>query len=409
MTPSSAASSSSPSSYIGNINMNMPSPPAASDASTPRAGHRTASAAATTESRRAAEAAAGPTNISAAATSDTISTSANTSADPAVTAGNTNNAAILNVAGQVTAGATKIVGWTFDNMNILDTSTSKSGLRPMHVRVSIRVHHVAFLHPGLDNGGRTKLNGGRFGKWKFTSKKNKVTPPGLLRFGSKKGDWTNPKYHPHIPSLGGSSHGTDDSWGVSGKNLSALNVWKDDEIEDVTKDTTEIAEIISAEAFRLSRDGIIQHHFALNHAFPQSLDQPPSLQAIHPTSAASRTRLLSGKPHHHIPASNTQDEARYYKECAERPKGYRRLVVSSACNAGDMTVPSYPSLSSHSVVANKAESSSSMMLRNSAPNLEKRVSDSMGAEKDEKDLSKEEKKDETMFDNVEYQYVSKKC
>jgi hypothetical protein len=33
----------------------------------------------------------------------------------------------------------------------------------------------------------------------------------------------------------------------------------------------------------------------------------------------------------------------------------------------------------------------------------------MGVEKDEKDLSKEEKKDETMFDNVEYQYVRKSC
>ena len=34
----------------------------------------------------------------------------------------------------------------------------------------------------------------------------------------------------------------------------------------VEDETNEIFEIISAEAYRLSRDGIIQHHYALNHA-----------------------------------------------------------------------------------------------------------------------------------------------
>jgi hypothetical protein len=408
MTPSSAvSSSSSPSSYIGNIDAGyVSSPPTiSSDASTPRAAHRAPTAAAGARSRQATAAAvaAGPihNNISAASTNYTLSTSASTDADHAAATGTSNNAAKLhNVAGQVTAGATKIVGWTFDNMNILETSTSKSGLRPMHVRVSIRVHHVAFLHPGLDNGGRTKLNGGRFGKWKFATKKHKVAPPGLLRFGSKKGDWSNPKYHPHIPSFGGgSSHGMDDSWGISGmsgRNLAAMKLWKDDEIEDITHDTTEIAEIISAEAFRLSRDGIIQHHYALNHASSQ-----PSV-----TPYSHGSRRLAAKSNRHVFQSNTQDEARYYKELAERPKGYRRLVISSAWNACDMAVPPNSNFSSHNDVSSRADSSSTM-LRNSAHNLESRASSNpLGAEKDEKDLPKEEKKDETMFDNVEYQYVS---
>ena len=391
MTPSSAtSSSSSPSSNNGNVNNNVPSPSVSisdSNAPTPWAAHRAPSAAAaavatSTVSRRAAE--AGPTRVSAAvATNDTFSTSASTSVDLAAAGGTTsNNAAILNVAGKVTAGATKIVGWTFENMNILETSTSKSGLRPMHVRVSVRVHHVAFLHPGLDNGGRSKINGGRFGKWKFTTKKNKVTPPGLLRFGSKKGDWTNPKYHPHIPSFVGGSYGIDDSEAMSGRNVTAMKLWKDDDLDDVTKDTAKIAEIISAEAFRLSRDGIIQHHYTLNHG-----------------------RRLGAKSNKYTFYSNTQDQARHYKELAERPKGYRRLVVSSAWNACDLAVPTTPIFSSHSVVSTRADSSSTMMLRNSThDNLENQSSsNSLGAAKDP---SKEEKKDETMFDNVEYHYVS---
>lgn len=351
----------------------------------------------------------GQADASAAAANDTISstTSANTTADAAAAAGTRiNAAAITNAAGQVTAGATKIVGWTFENMNILETSTSKSGLRPMHVRVSIRVHHVAFLHPGLDNGGRSRTGSGRFGKWKF-AKKSKVTPPGLLRFGSKKGDWKNPKYHPHIPSaFGGSSHlGMDDQRGINSSRSNTITTkpWRDDEIDDISKDTTEIAEIISAEAFRLSRDGIIQNHYALHHASSQPSFPP-------------RGRL-PGNKHYHHPQSNTQDEARYYKECAERPKGYRRLVVSSACTAGDLTAPPDPNLASSKggVVPLSAESSN--MLSWNSPSsssaahhyLEKHASSSsdhsLAVEKDGIDMKKDEK-NETMFDNVEYQYVS---
>ena len=48
----------------------------------------------------------------------------------------------------VTSGTTKLVGWTYDNVH-LETQTKSKKLRPMHVRVSVRVHHVAFLHPCL--------------------------------------------------------------------------------------------------------------------------------------------------------------------------------------------------------------------------------------------------------------------
>jgi len=313
-----------------------------------------------------------------------------------------------------------MVGWTFENASKLETATSASakGLRPMHVRVSVRVHHVAFLHPGLDNGGRATM-GDRSGRWKFAKKHQKqTTPPGLLQFGNKKGSWKNPKSSKNKP-FGKKEEG-------GGKNNVAKKVRKDLENEGSPQDTSEISDIISAEAFRLSRDGIIQHHYALNQA------------SQHPGSA----RKLGGKPNNPpapqsnpnssmlspYSSSNPQEAARYYKECAERPKGYRRLVVSSAVPTSDVPIPSPPPPPTHKMsnysTTSSQNKSTKKVPRSADPQLRRASTSTQSSDRtptasttwmfekdtnaDAKEKDKKKKyddKNENLFDNVEYQYI----
>ena len=139
-------------------------------------------------------------------------------------------------------------------------------------------------------------------------------------------------------------------------------------------EASEIAEIVSAEAFRLSRDGIIQHHYALNRAAPQEQQRREQQQSSSRTAASNGTKGPRGsKPFSSAPgmhpatkrrlasdsnsiqynpqypsmlsprsAADPEEARRYYKECAARPKGYRRLVVSSAVLTHDVAIPPPP-------------------------------------------------------------------
>ena len=124
------------------------------------------------------------------------------------------------------------------------------------------------------------------------------------------------------------------------------NLRKDLEKDSDAKDAAEISEIISSEAFRLSRDGIIQHHFALNYASQQQ--KPANNQRASSPSRFStppRSTRLGGKPNQQTSpksnphssmlssysAANPEEAARYYKECAARPKGYRDWLFHPPC------------------------------------------------------------------------------
>ena len=380
-----------------------------------------------------------------------------------------------SVTGNVTAGKTKMVGWTFENANkLLETQTSSKKLRPMHVRVSVRVHHVAFLHPGLDNGSRATISDRSSGRWKFAKKNNKsASPPGLLQFGNKKGNWKNPMSPKNKP-FGNKTNSKDE--GVMHKLRKEFD----------NEDQSEISDIISAEAFRLSRDGIIQHHYLLKHA---ASVQPPPTSSSSSTTPATHRRFTfegarmsvspssmypgtsfrrfgnagSGTPQKSRPSSasihnnnqqknnnirsnnnnimlspyassNPQEAARYYKECAQRPKGYRRLVVSSAIPTSDVPIPSPPThmvnnddgtSPSGKLTTQKSERARGTIgggyqrressMDSSQAAASQRASWSFEKSPSTKDISpseieKKKKKDddkkEHLFDHVEYQYVS---
>jgi len=349
----------------------------------------------------------------------------------------------------VTSGTTKLVGWTYDNVNI-ETQTKSKKLRPMHVRVSVRVHHVAFLHPGLDNGGRATIanrNQNSSSRWKFGKKKKQVSssPPGLMHFGSKKGDWKNP-LSPKVKPFAGLGNKKDNG----GEKVQT----------GVDNDDSEVQEIIAAEAFRLSRDGIIQHHYALNHTVPSSqTDQRPSSPTAHgrrstfspaqrfsnsPTSLRRPGSLKhdsSNRQGNNSPrdvanmlspysSSDPEEVARYYKECADRPKGYRRLVVSSAVPTNDVQIPSPPSsMSDYANVSSSKlsttqkssrakhrdnphsfESSSAETLRNeSSRSWDFTKHDDFATDEGSgHDKKRKDNKKEHLFDNIEYQYVGPK-
>lgn len=263
----------------------------------------------------------------------------------------------------LSTGVTQLFGWTYEN-----TKIESRGLRPMHIRVSVRVHHVSFLHPGLDSGSRATIRDtstkGRFRFGKKSKLRNKDHgPPGLLKFGKKSGSWKNTN--------------------VDRQNLKEaaekIVPWNRSH-EEISTDPTDVAEIVSAEAFRLSRDGIIQQHYALEHAVPKKSSKE---QDRHPSSPRRKSPNRFSVPHiPHSPmrlggaaspvpgssnsnpvnASSTdgvqtnpysamlspetladpEGAARYYKECAARPKGYRRLVVSSLPQRNDVSIPSPP-------------------------------------------------------------------
>ena len=311
-------------------------------------------------------------------------------------------------------GTTRVMGWTFDHVNKLsETSTSKKGLRPMHVRVSIRVHHVSFLHPGLDNGSRSTMSDGSILDRKLRNKsKNAVPDSGMLRFGSKKGNWTNPSTTKAMSFRGGGGSGGDGHLGgsITTSDNAAPTKKLRSSHKSVKQDTSEVAKIISAEAFRLSRDGIIQGHYALNNASPQSSttlrDSADSRLNRTQADPMSSDLSLSSKDSSitrndpHFPAMlspyssvNPQEAARYYMECAERPKGYRRLVVSSAMQTSDLPSPPPPSTNtslSPNYVPSESALYKSKVPRTSRSQPPEPVSTNNG----------------NLFDNVEYQYVS---
>mmetsp|Transcript_24238 Transcript_24238/g.48207 ORF Transcript_24238/g.48207 Transcript_24238/m.48207 type:complete len:1253 (+) Transcript_24238:231-3989(+) len=326
-------------------------------------------------------------------------------------------------ADNLTTGVTQLVGWTYEN-----TKVESRGLRPMHVRVSVRVHHVAFLHPGLDSGSRATISDTKKGRLRFGKKHKKPTgPPGLLKFGKKSGSWKNP---------GGSKHHLKDQL----KDAAKDGPWHRSQQDMSHTDPSDVAEIVNAEAFRLSRDGIIQQHYALEQALPKTPSKekekiqqqrqrkarfsvPQMPMHFSPTAAAasanptqynrsgSATESVQNNPYSSMlsPESlaDLEGAARYYKECAARPKGYRRLVVSSLPQRNDVSIPAPPK--SKSLIHNLSSSalpSSSLYL---APGVGGSLSFETNASANEGQANNnmpEKKKDkEHNFDNVEYRYV----
>ena len=323
-------------------------------------------------------------------------------------------------ADNLSTGVTQLVGWTYEN-----TKVESRGLRPMHVRVSVRVHHVSFLHPGLDAGGRATISDTKKGRLRFGKKHKKPTgPPGLLKFGKKSGSWKNPA---------GS-----DSMKQQMKEAAKDGPWSTSQ-KDISTDPSDVAEIVNAEGFRLSRDGIIQQHYALHQALPKSASkekvqrQPqksptrfsvpqfpmhlgPPAAAANPAqydnpASTSINESAKSNPYSSMlsPESlaDLEGAARYYKECAARPKGYRRLVVSSLPQRNDGSVPAPPKSRSvvHSLTSSILPSSphylDSGLGRGSFP-----FDTNAAAKEGQANDNTPEKNDkEHNFDNVEYRYV----
>lgn len=204
------------------------------------------------------------------------------------------------------------VGWATTNEERSTAGKSSRNIRPMHVRLSVRIHHISFLHPGLDAGGST-LSTNRGKKKSFLPKKNDTPAgaPGPMAFGQRRGSWKNPsknKVSKRNSSVDDSKHPN----GYMEEKTASPNAM----------DAAELSEIISSETFRLSRDGVIQQHYALT---TQHQQQQPAHGGVASPRAADMT-----------------EAARYYKECASRPKGYRRLVVSSMIPSQDNKIPNPP-------------------------------------------------------------------
>ena len=256
------------------------------------------------------------------------------------------------------------VGWTAASTSSSSPDNKSRNIRPMHVRLSVRIHHISFLHPGLDPGGAT-LTTNRGRKKIRLKKKDELVgvTPGPLAFGSRRGSWKNPNK--------GSSSGN-----KSKKSGNNYDNHYDNAVElekNGSDNAAEVSEIISSEAFRLSRDGIIQQHYALTRG--SSEEKTPS------SSSPSNGGVMSPR------AADMAETVRYYKECAQRPKGYRRLVVSSMIPLEDDKIPPPPpTVKSDSMWSGK----SSRGLNHGGGAFEKYV-----LKPEEKDL----------FDDVEYRHV----
>lgn len=329
-------------------------------------------------------------------------------------------------ADNLTTGVTQLVGWTYEN-----TKVESRGLRPMHVRVSVRVHHVSFLHPGLDTGSRATISDTKKGRLRFGKKHKKPTgPPGLLKFGKKSGSWKNP--------AGG------DSMKQQIKEAAKDGPWNRSQ-KDIHTDPTDVAEIVNAEAFRLSRDGIIQQHYALQQALPDPKSSSTAKEQKEQQRQKSTTRLTVPQYPMHLgppaaaanPApqdnpirtsinesarsnpyssmlspenlSDLEGAARYYKECAARPKGYRRLVVSSLPQRNDVSVPAPPRSKSmvHALSSSMLPTSSHYLdggLGRGSFSFDANAASKEGQANNSSKMP-EKNDNEHNFDNVEYRYV----
>jgi len=126
------------------------------------------------------------------------------------------------------AGTTKMVGWTVGDPNLHVRSGFRS-LAAMHLRVSARVHHVAFYHPSLDSeiAAPSSSSGGGGGGLSSSSHQG---PSG----GKKVLNGVR-----HAIGLEGRGGGMD---------------WSAEE-------AARLATAVESESFRLSRDGIVEQHF----------------------------------------------------------------------------------------------------------------------------------------------------
>jgi hypothetical protein len=183
----------------------------------------------------------------------------------------------------------------------------------------------------------------------FLSKKSDASAgaTGPMAFGQRRGTWKNPTKS-KLSRMGSS-------------DSSHPNVYTDEESSATNAlDAAELCEIISSESFRLSRDGIIQQHYTLMQQ-----------KSAAPGGVASPR------------GSDINETVRYYKECASRPKGYRRLVVSSMIPSQNSKIPP-PPVKTQSTVFSKSS---------------KGLGDVLDQAPSKKDG------DDDSFDKVEYRYI----
>lgn len=128
------------------------------------------------------------------------------------------------------AGTTKMVGWTVGDSNLHVRSGFRS-LAAMHLRVSARVHHVAFYHPSLDAEIAAPSSSSSFGGGGGLSSSS------------------------HHGSSGGKKvlNGVRHAIGLEGKGGS---------MDWSAEEAARLAAVVESESFRLSRDGIVEQHFA---------------------------------------------------------------------------------------------------------------------------------------------------
>lgn len=144
---------------------------------------------------------------------------------------------------------------------------------------------------------------------------------GPMAFGKRKGSWKNPSKSKMMKK----NSKIDDSKHHEG--------YMDEDPVASAAYAAEVTDIISSETFRLSRDGIIQQHYALTNTAQQQV-------------SSSGVTCIKG--------SELSETARYYKECAARPKGYRRVIVSSMIPLDDDNIPPPPVKSQNRLLCTKS-------------------------------------------------------
>lgn len=153
------------------------------------------------------------------------------------------------------AGTTKMVGWTVGDSNLHVRSGFRS-LAAMHLRVSARVHHVAFYHPSLDAEIAAPSSSSSFGGGGGLSSSS------------------------HHGSSGGKRvlDGVRHAIGLEGRGGS---------MDWSAEEAARLAAVVESESFRLSRDGIVEQHFARRRS---SNGRPAK------SSSPSRNRKATSSP-----------------------------------------------------------------------------------------------------------------
>jgi len=205
------------------------------------------------------------------------------------------------------AGATtELVGWAVGDPRLRVRSGLRS-LAPMHLRVSARVHHVAFYHPALDCN-------------------DVAVPPSHSGGGGEASSGAG---------VGKVLEGMRNMVGLDGKSGT----------EWAAEDAARLAAVVESESHRLSRDGIVEHHFERQAAAGSRRSRSgrkgktvtsPTSTATASTSPSVASADAGASARRYVFASRIPQSAETTKRLAvEQPEAILRHVLKKEKNKSD--------------------------------------------------------------------------